>query len=705
MLITGNYGRTLYRNENTGKTAFTFNTRDITPSLIKCYGVCQVYPTDMPLSLEGELQDGEFKFVKCAPFVNTKEKMVTFLSGKTFKGIGEKTAEKIYDFVGGNIFSFVVRDDAADLLAGEFNEKIAKELIVKVRSLSKVNAIYDTIEPYGGTMSSAIRIGEVAELEDFMADVYNIGATSGLSFGCCDGIARALKYSPYDERRVEAIVERAMNEVVSSGSVYTDIKTLTKQVNTICKSSAYTEIIPAPLVLATAFKNKKYRIKAEQEGVRYFSSYLYNAETSVVNGLLRLQNNAARLPFEDKIIEEIENECGIKYSDSQKKSFQLLKKSGVKVLTGGPGTGKSTVINGIVRAIKKMYPGESPLLCAPTGRAAQRLKEVTGEVALTIHRALNIVPYEDGSVNTTQIDSRFIIVDEASMIDVMLMKYLLESVSPSSFILFCGDIEQLPSVGPGNILNDMIASQKIEVVKLDVVYRCLTDSLISYNANNIRTGNVDVKDGPDFQYFQFKTEEEVKAKVEELVQQHHKKGDPFALQVLSPVKDGEAGTKALNMSLQKICNGKSDSLGEFDSYKYKISDKIIMMRNNYTAGYFNGDVGVVTDIADGAITVLLGDEKEIVLTNKDLEDVSPAYALTVHKSQGSEFSSVIIVLSEKHPVMLQRNLLYTAVTRAKKEVFIVAQGDAYKRAVSNTKMTERKTSLREKLTKGEVLYD
>lgn len=704
MVLTGCYGKTIYRDDKTGRTIFTFNTKDTKPSNITCLGVCQRYPSDMPLKLEGKIKDEQFHFDSCIPFVNNKEKMVGFLSGKLFKGIGTKTAEKIYDFIGTNIFDYVLRLNAESELSENFSPAIAKEIVSKIKELGKVNKIFSAIEDFNGTISSAIRISEISSFENFLDNVYEIGEECGLSFGCCDGVAKSVGYLPYDRRRIDAILSRAMNCLTTNGNTFSNIRDITKKAEVLCKSSAFEGTVPSPVLLVSAANNKKYKIQKCEDGIRYYPNYLYNSENRVSNGILKLQQSSTVLPFSDEIISEIEKECGITYSESQRNALRLLKSSGVKILTGGPGTGKSTVINGIVKAIKKMFPGEKPLLCAPTGRAAQRLKEVTEEDSSTIHKALNIVPYGNDFVSTTSIDSKFVIVDEASMIDISLLDYLIDAISPSSFVLFCGDTEQLPSVGPGNVLKDIINSNKIEVVTLDVVYRCLEDSLISYNAVNIRNGNADVKEGKDFHMFSFKTEEEMKQKIEDVVKNKHDKNKPFEVQVLSPTKDGEVGTKSLNKSLQKICNSTSSKFKTYDSFKYKISDKIIMTRNNYADGYLNGDIGVVKDVSENAITVELGDDKEIELKTSNLEDVAPAYALTVHKSQGSEFSCVIVVLPNTYPWMLQRNLLYTAVTRAKKEVFIIAQEGAYKSAVQNTKMAERKTSLREKLEKGVFIY-
>ena len=290
------------------------------------------------------------------------------------------------------------------------------------------------------------------------------------------------------------------------------------------------------------------------------------------------------------------------------------------------------------------------------------------------------------------------------MIDISLLDTLLKSVESSSFILFCGDINQLPSVGPGNVLHDMIASGKIETTTLDVVFRQLEDSLINFHAHQIMEGNTNIKEGKDFHFYSCTTEEEMVEKLKDITRANYDENDIFSFQVLVPTKEGTAGVRSLNRVLQPICNG-YEREPVASVYKFKRFDKVIMTRNNYEAGYLNGDIGLITDITDTQLIISLGDGKEIQIRKDSPEDVSPAYALTVHKSQGSEFACVAIVLPEEPICMLQRNLLYTAITRAKKEVFIIAQNDAYAQSVKNTRLAERRTSLKEKIQKGGFIHD
>jgi hypothetical protein len=239
LIITGQYGKTIYRNDKTGKTCFTFITKDLRPCKIKCEGVCQTYSTDMPLKLTGELGvDGVFKFTSCAPCVNSKEKLVNFLSGDNFKGIGEKTAEKIYEFVEGDIFAFAFKSNAEELLAREFTRKIAKEIISKIRKLEGANKIYKCIEGFGGTLNNAVRIAELVSYDDFLVNIYKFGRDGGLSFGCCDAIAKSKDWSPYNKKRLVAMLDEVIKIVIDSGHSYATVDEIMSALNCVCKSSA-----------------------------------------------------------------------------------------------------------------------------------------------------------------------------------------------------------------------------------------------------------------------------------------------------------------------------------------------------------------------------------------------------------------------------------------------------------------------------------
>lgn len=349
-----------------------------------------------------------------------------------------------------------------------------------------------------------------------------------------------------------------------------------------------------------------------------------------------------------------------------------------------------------------MYPDNIIKLCAPTGRAAQRMTESTGMEAVTIHRLLDFRPCANGVVHKdakNPIVADLIVVDEMSMTDTELMSIFLQAVQDGTLVLLVGDIYQLPSVGPGDVLHDIIFSEKVPVFRLTKVYRQAGDSPIVTNANKINDGHTDLVENEDFEIIIVQSDEELKDKILELTTQYYNPDKPFDMQILAPSKKYDAGTKNLNKVIQEAVNpGKKGFV--FGDTTYRVGDKIIMLNNNYGHGYFNGDVGYVVAIDDNGVTVNILDV-EIVITKGMMEDMSLAYGVTVHKSQGSEYPLAICALPKSPANMLVRNLFYTAVTRAKKKVIVVAVDGSVQASVRNNQTGKRKTGLLEKLSKAE----
>ena len=415
-----------------------------------------------------------------------------------------------------------------------------------------------------------------------------------------------------------------------------------------------------------------------------------------------MKNGTIDIPFNSSVIDEIEKEYNIKYSISQRESFNFIKSSGIKILTGGPGTGKTTVIRGLIEAYKRTNPKGIVALCAPTGRAAQRITESTKMEASTIHRLLDCKPYGDNEEELTcknqdnPLSADLLIVDEVSMVDTELFAMLLGAVKSGTLIILCGDTDQLPSVGAGNVLKDLIASKQFPVNVLDTVYRQTDGSNIIHNANCVRTGNRrEMRCGIDFEIIEVNSEKKIQDKIVNILRSL-KYDDINAFQVLTPSKKGNAGTIQLNKLIQPICNQNTSKIF-YGNTGFKCGDKIMTIRNNYKLNYFNGDIGVVKSVSEQGMEIEINGET-IKLTEGLYEDVSLAYASTIHKSQGSEYSTVIIALPSSPKLMLKKDLLYTAITRAKERVIIIAENGALDTAVRQvTNPITRKTSLMEKI--------
>jgi len=434
--------------------------------------------------------------------------------------------------------------------------------------------------------------------------------------------------------------------------------------------------------------------------------------------------------FAEKI-DKIQKQENIVLADMQKEAIKEALSNGVLVITGGPGTGKTTIIKSIIRLLHN--DGCRVALAAPTGRAAKRMAEATGYDARTIHRLLEIGYMQDDEEpiftknETNPIDAEAVIIDEMSMVDIVLMKHLLKAVSVGTRLILVGDSDQLPSVGAGNVLKDIIKSGMIKVVKLTEIFRQAGESMIIVNAHRINRGEypfLNVKD-KDFFLLPRKNADDIVRTIVELSCKRLPASygyDPLKhIQILAPAKKGITGVESLNIELQKALNPYSDLKNEKNShgFTFREGDRVMQIKNNYTlrwvrdsdenidgVGVFNGDIGTIRKIdnEEQTVTVLFDDDRKAVYDFGILDEINPAFAISVHKSQGSEFPVVILPLFPGPPVLMTRNLLYTAVTRARDLVILVGQEAVLAEMIDNLREANRYSSLDEKLKKcGEIL--
>ena len=414
----------------------------------------------------------------------------------------------------------------------------------------------------------------------------------------------------------------------------------------------------------------------------------------------------------DKAIEKCEKEDGIEYADLQKKAITMALTEGMLVLTGGPGTGKTTTLNAIIKIMKAN--GKTVLLSAPTGRAAQRMSELTGDEAKTLHRLLEVSwdKHDNPIFNKNernQLKCDALIVDEVSMVDTFIMESVMRALSTGCRLILVGDSDQLPSVGPGNVLGDLIESGLIPVVRLNEIFRQAQQSLIVTNAHKIVNGEIPILNSADKDFFflQRNNKSEVSAVIADLCANRLPKAygySPFEnIQVLAPSKKGELGTAELNHKLQAALNPKDDDKAEITigSKNFRTGDKVMQIKNNYQLewevrskyglaidkglGVFNGDMGIVRQINDFAqtVTVEFEEGKMVEYAYKGLDELELAYAITIHKSQGSEYPAVVIPLLNGPKMLMNRNLLYTAVTRARKCVTLVGDETVFEQMEHN----------------------
>jgi exodeoxyribonuclease V alpha subunit len=495
------------------------------------------------------------------------------------------------------------------------------------------------------------------------------------------------------------------------GHVYYPFDMLKERVKKTLEESEITGVVNINDVIRVCIDmNNREEITIEMDGAVYLPIYL--ASETYIARKLNVQAGTRPKQFVymvDDTIEEMERRFKIQYAEKQKEAFRIMPLTNFMVITGGPGTGKTTIIKGLIELYKKNFPGSKISLCAPTGRAAKRMEETTGIPASTIHRLLEYRPEGEGLVcgrnEFNPINADLIIIDECSMIDTLLFSTFLKAVSPSTTLVMVGDVDQLPSVGAGNVLKDIIDSGKVMVVRLNEIFRQEETSKIVINANKINKGETDLEYGDDFIFIEetdFLMLQETIKKVfrDEL---YGLNGNINEVQVITPFrKHTSTGVNSLNGVLQEVANPKGTGKNDlrYGGTSFRAHDKVMQYKNNYDKMVFNGDTGLVhrVNTADSSLVIKYDDQDEdVVYTAEELDEIQLAYATTIHKSQGCEYHTVIIPLTMEHKKMLQRNLIYTGVTRAKEKVILVGDKKALNYAIKNNRTTMRFSKLKERL--------
>ena len=523
----------------------------------------------------------------------------------------------------------------------------------------------------------------------------------GIGFKTADGIAAKMGYEKEDPRRCRSGILYTLGQLSDEGHVYAGEEQLVKTAGQLLEAGE------------TAIRDTLARmLQAEDLILDKDAIYLppfYHAECGTSRRLRDLAESTGRSLF-DGLFDpsSLTAETGIEYDEVQLAAIRQAVTSKVMVLTGGPGTGKTTTTQGIIAALKKA--GLRVLLAAPTGRAAKRMSEATGMEAKTIHRLLEYNPqdgYKRNDENPLEGDA--LIVDECSMIDILLMNNLLKAVPVGMRLVLVGDIDQLPSVGAGNVLRDIIDSQRIPVVRLVRIFRQAQKSRIVMNAHTINQGRFpDTSNGRDTDFF-FMREDDPERAAETIVRLVKERlprayrESPDRIQVLTPMQRGVVGAANLNLLLQQALNPSGPSLGR-GGYIYRQGDRVMQLRNNYDKDVFNGDLGYIREVNTEERTLKVDfDGKWIEYDITELDELTLAYATTIHKAQGSEYPIVVMPVLMTHFVMLQRNLIYTGITRAKKICVLIGAMKALAYAVRNVSVLKRNTRLKERLNPSAAL--
>lgn len=633
-----------------------------------------------------------------------------FLASGAINGIGPAMAKKIVAEFGEKTLEVIAKSPNELLKIPGIGKKTAEKISTSYLEQSELTEIMVWLENHGISNTYAGKIfakyGSFA-IDIMEKDIYRLFQDiEGIGFLTADKLAFNLGIQREDKRRIISGIDYALMQLCNNGHCCIPEMALVDKTAKILQVN--NQIIFT--ILKERIDNGSLNTEVVGGETLIYPPYLYYAEKKVAMRLLQLQQATEPLS-EDNLslfIKVWEKDNQIQLAQKQKEAIKACLHHGVLVLTGGPGTGKTTVIKGILSILKAQ--GLKIRLAAPTGRAAKRLSETTGQKALTIHRLLeaNNLAQDDNlqlgfskDIND-QLDADVIILDEVSMVDIVLMHHFLNAVPDGCRIILVGDTDQLPAVGPGSVLKDIIRSQKIPAIRLDEIFRQAQTSMIIQNAHIINAGRLpDLrKQYSDFVFYELNDDTSITQKILDLCTKDlpHEGFDVLKdVQVLSPMHRFLCGVENLNLMLQEQLNPKKnqDEL-KYSSQTFRVGDKVMHIRNNYQKNVFNGDIGFIQDINNEKLTVDYFDHI-VTYEKNELNELTLAYASSVHKSQGSEYKVVIIPLSTSHYIMLQRNLLYTAITRAKQKVIIIGSKKALMTAIQSNRTQKRYTLLAERL--------
>lgn len=637
----------------------------------------------------------------------TLEGIEKYLGSGLVRGIGPHFAKKLVSAFGESVFEVIELTPERLLTLDGIGKKRQEKVTSAWAEQKVIRGIMVFLQSHGVGTARAVRIyktyGDKA-IETVRTNPYRLALDiHGIGFKTADTLAEKLGIARDSLLRAEAGVRHVLQELCDNGHC-------AAPKNQLITASHQLLDIPLP-VIEQAIQSELSEGNLVQDSISdeccIYPASLYHAEVRSAEHLKRLHQGtppwgAVNL---EQAIPWVEKQTGLCLSSSQQEALKTVLTAKLSIITGGPGVGKTTLVNSLLRIIRARKL--SIALCAPTGRAAKRLTETTGLSAKTIHRLLDFDPktygFKHNQDNPLPLD--VLIIDESSMIDIVLLNHLLKAVPSHAAVIFVGDIDQLPSVGSGSVLSDLIASGRLTTVRLTEIFRQAASSKIIVNAHRVNQGKMPLpNDGGDSDFFSIhaETAEEIHDRLVEVVSQRlprYYQCNPIRdIQVLTPMNRGGLGSRGLNVALQQTLNGESEPrLNRFGT-TFSPGDKVIQMTNNYEKEVFNGDIGFIEriDLEEGTVTVLF-DQTVKSYEAGEMDELSLAYAISIHKSQGSEFPIVVMPLATQHFTLLARNLLYTGITRGKKLVVLIGQKKAIGMAVRNNKEASRLTKLAERL--------
>ncbi len=699
-----------FHNPDNGYSVLRFTNADESQSFTVVGNFPKLSPGE-ELELQGELvKHATFgEQLRCSQYKilppNTPESIQRYLSSGVLKGVGPAQAKWLVAHFG--LDTFKVLDEAPHRLkeVSQLKAKKRANLLAQWEAAKGMRDVIYFLQSHHLSLSICMRVYQHYGpecLRILKENPYRLADDLwGIGFLRADEIAGKMGFAKDSYYRIKAGLVYALSRSADEGHVYQSKNDL------LTKTNQLLGLEPELLIYSLDNLKDNTEIIIDEQN-NCFRPYLYHSELGIARKIADLQFKPK--PINKKILSEgislAESRFGngFAYSEQQKSGIELAANSGVFILTGGPGTGKTTTVMGILHVLQM---AEFRLrLTAPTGRAAKRLTEVTGLTAVTIHRLLKYEATNRAFAHTESfpLEADVIIVDEVSMIDTSLMYSLLRALAVGTRLILIGDPDQLPSVGPGKVLSQLIDSKSLPHLHLDEIFRQAKSSLIVTNAHRINKGlNPEIStSGGNFHLRYCKGNEECLDMVENLVCKHLPEYFGYKslqeIQVLTPMNRGPLGTQTLNSRLQAKLNPVGPTI-QHKERSFRVSDKVMQLKNNYDKNVFNGDLGYIVAVSLKEKKLIVKfDENEIEYALEELDQLTLAYASTIHKSQGSEFKAVVLLLSTSHFIMLQRNLFYTAVTRAKERLFLIGQEAAVKKAVEHHPMILRNTRLAEKLS-------
>ena len=729
--IKGYVEHIVYRNEDNGYTVFHLNNED---GEVTCVGNFHFIEEGELLRMEGEYTTHKLyglQFAVQTSEVCEPEDLVSierYLGSGAIKGVGAALAGRIVKKFREDTFRIIEEEPERLAEVKGISERKAREIAVQAEEKKDLRRAMIYLQKYGISTTLAAKI-----YQQYGRNVYRIieenpyrlaDDVAGVGFKTADEIAVKVGIHTDSDYRIRSGIFYTLMQSIGEGHVYLLKDALTWRAGKLLE----VEIDNIEKYLMDLAMEKKVVLKEAEDGVRVYSSRFYYMELNVAKMLHDL--NISEEVSRERLLErlgKIEDATGLFLDEMQRKAVMEAAKQGILVLTGGPGTGKTTTINAMIRLFES--EGMTILLAAPTGRAAKRMTETTGYEASTIHRLLEVSgnPEEEtiGGFQRNEenpLDTDVLIIDEVSMVDLPLMNALLKAVMPGTRLILVGDQNQLPSVGPGSVLKDIIASRCFPVVMLTKIFRQAGESDIVVNAHKINRGEPVILDNKSRDFFFLKRQEPnvIISVMLTLIQKKLPKyvnAGIYDIQVMTPMRKGLLGVERLNQILQQYLNPPSPekSEREYADRLFREGDKVMQIKNNYQLewkiqtkygltvdkgqGVFNGDMGVVREINtyEETITIEYDEHRQVVYPYSMMDELELAYAITVHKSQGSEYPAVVIPLLQGPRQLYHRNLLYTAVTRAKKCVTLVGSEAVFQEMIRNNQDQKRNTSLAERI--------